>query len=284
MAAWRRGRFLRNLRRAAATGMTMPEAARDMEMPLDELRSRVDGDIEAAEIWNEARLDALIEIKNAVKEKAKEGNARAMAQVEASLRSEIAHAALDIHGIPEEKMAEIAAVNVSTLFRWRRDAGLPRNSGATTYDLPAVWAWFEQFTKQRASGAPVVDTDPLRAQKAREKELRNAELEGRLWPRETVLASLAARAQLLAETLSAAKASELGQRLDGQPAPQIARILEAFFTDVKNAASRIPEELKLPSPARTAWEALANSLEATNESDCHSPAVGLADRQGAQGC
>lgn len=264
LAAWQRGRFLRNLRRAASTGMSLAEAAHDLQIAPEDLRQRIDGDIEAAEIWNEARLDASIELKTAWKEKAKEGNARAMAQVEAALRDEIAHAVLDIHNIPEERMAEIAAVNVSTLFRWRQSAGLPRNSGATTYDLPAVWGWFEQFTKQRSSGGAVVDVDPLRAQKAREKQLRNAELEGRLWPRETVLASLAARAQLLAETLSAARASELGQRCDGQPAPQIARMLEAFFGDVKRAACQLGDELNLPAAARAAWDALVGQLGTEN--------------------
>lgn len=261
-AAWRRGRFLRDLRRAAACGMSIAEAAYDMQLTYEELSHRLSNDIEVAGIWNGARFDVSIELKTAWKEKAKEGNARAMAQVEASLRNEIAHASLDIHTLPEEKMAEVAGVNVSTLYRWRQGEGLPRNSGVATYDLQAVWQWFEGFVKRRCRGT-VVDADPLRAQKARREELQNAELEGTLWDRDTVIASLTARAQALAETLSAAKASELGQRLDGQPAPQIARTLEAFFTDAKRAACRIDDELKLPAAARDAWAALLAAIEVT---------------------
>ena len=264
--AWRRGRFLRHLRRLAASGTTVAEAAHHLGLgAASDLQEQIVTDIEVAGIWNEARLETAVDVKEQWLEKAKAGNARAMAQVETALRNEIAHAAMDIHTVPEEKMCEIAGVARMTLNRWLREKGMPRNAGEATYDLPAVWSWFEGFVKSRVTGTTPPAIEPLRAEKVRTQALRNAELEGRLWDRETVLAGLQARARLLAETLSAAKASELGQRLAGQPAPQIARILEDFFTDARGAACRIPDDCKLPAAAAAVWTKLIEALEAGKE-------------------
>jgi hypothetical protein len=255
-AAWARGRFLRYLRRLAGSGASLGEAAHALHLTPDELTERINTDAEVAGTWNEARLETAIEVKAQWLAKAKEGNARAMSQIEMTLRNEIAHAALDIHDVPTEKMLEIASISPTTLNRWWRNEGMPRNAGATTYDLPSVWIWHEKFVQRRGGRSPADNMTPLQAAKVRREELQTAQLESRLWERDKVLASLAVRAEALARALSATKAAELSQRFAGKTAPEVARGLEGFFEDARREACRFPDELLLEPEAQAMFERL----------------------------
>ena len=86
-------------------------------------------------------------------------------------------------------------------------------------------------------------------------------LEGRLCYRENVISGLVARAQTLVNALSPVRAAELSQRCDGQPAPEIAKILEDFFLDVRRAACELPSELKLPPQALAVYQQLMEALD-----------------------
>jgi len=196
--AWRRGRLLRNIRRLAATGTTIHEAAYHLNLPADELQRLVTSDIEVANHWNEARLATAVALKEQWLEKAKEGNARAIAQVQVALQNEIAHAAMDIHTVPEAKMTEIIGVSRMTLNRWLREQKMPRNAGDNTYDLPAVWSWFEGFVKRRATGVPAEKgPSALEQQRLLDLEVRR----GQLVDQGAVESGWAVRARALASIL-----------------------------------------------------------------------------------
>jgi len=193
--------------------------------------------------------------------KAKEGSLQAISAVERSLREAIAKPGVDIHNITGAMLARLVGVSGKSIWDWQK-RGL-RQNGQGAYDLAVFLPWYRDHLLSQVCVGKNSDTDPLRTQKAREKAIQVAELEGRLWPREQVMAGLAARARVLAETLSATKASELGQRLGGQPEPEIARIIEAFFIEAKRAACQLDEELRLPPAARKLWTDLMTMLSKT---------------------
>ncbi len=229
---WRRGRLLRNLRRLAGKGTTIHEAAHDLGLPVEELQRLVTTDIEVANHWNEARLETALMLKGQWLQRAAEGNVRAIAQVEAALRNEIAHAAMDIHTVPEEKMCEICGVTRQTLNRWLREEKMPRNAGETTYDLPTVWGWFEGFVKHRCQGVPAPEANPLQAVKAERLELELRARKGELVEVESVKAGLLARERALLAVLEH-RPEELAQMLAGKTKQEIKPVLEKFVEDLR---------------------------------------------------
>lgn len=243
-AAWSRGQFLRNLQGLAATGTTIAEAANRLGLPVDDLQSRLATDLELANVWNQARLTTAVEIKASWLAKAKEGNARAMAQVEIALANEIAHAAMDIHTVPEEQMCEISSVTRQTLNRWLREEAMPRNAGETTYDLPAVWIWHEAFTKKRCgAGTGPGEPDRLRDVKAERLELELAARKGELLSLDSVKEGLLARERALLAVLEHVP-EQYSHLLAGKTHQEIQRTLEQLAKDLMVAWCRgIKEQL-----------------------------------------
>ncbi len=241
-AAWSRGQFLRNVQALAATGASVAEAANRLGLAADDLQGRLASDLELANIWNQARLNTAIELKAGWLAKAKEGNARAMAQVEIALANEIARAAMDIHTVPEHQMCQIAGVTRQTLNRWLREEAMPRNAGETTYDLPAVWAWHETFTKKRcgtASGAG--EPDRLRDVKAERLELELAARKGELVSVESVKAGILARERALLAVLEHLP-EQYSHPLAGRTEQEVRRILEQLCRDLTGAWCRAIEQ------------------------------------------
>jgi len=237
-AAWSRGQFLRNLQGLAATGTTVAETANRLGLPVEELQSRLATDLELANVWNQARLTTAVEIKASWLAKAKEGNARAMAQVEISLANEIARAAMDIHTVPEDQMCEITTVTRQTLNRWLREEAMPRNAGETTYDLPAVWIWHEAFTRKRCgAGTGPSEPDRLRDVKAERLELELAARKGELISLDSVKEGLLARERALLAVLEHVP-EQYGHILAGKTHQEIQRTLEQLAKDLMVAWCR----------------------------------------------
>lgn len=231
-AAWYRGQFFRNIRLLAATGTTIAEAANRLGLTVDDLQTRLASDMELANIWNQSRLTTAVEIKEGWLAKAKEGNARAMAQVEIALANEIARAAMDIHTVPEDQMCMISGVTRQTLNRWLREEAMPRNAGETTYDLPAVWLWYEGFIKKRCGfNLDSNKSSRLHDAKAERIELDLAKLKGALVPLESVKGGILAREESLKAILEHVP-EQYGHILAGKTHQEIQRVLEQLAKDL----------------------------------------------------
>jgi hypothetical protein len=231
-AAWRRGQLLRNLRRLAGVGATRHEAAHDLEMALEDFEALVSKDLEAAEIWNSGKLETAVKVKESLLANAMEGKAQAIKQLENVLRSEIAHAQFNVHRVAEPLVCEIFGVTRQSLNIWHREKGCPRNAGETTYDLPAMLAWFEKFIRAKVSGQAAPDVNPLQAVKAERLELELRTRKGELVEVESVKAGLLARERALLAILEH-RPEELAQMLAGKTKQEIKPVLEKFFEDLR---------------------------------------------------
>lgn len=254
-AAWRRGRLLRYIRRLGAKGATETEAAHELRIGLVEFQELLRTDIEAASHWNEARLDTVIWLKGQYLEKAAEGNARAMAQVENVLRAEIAHAQFNLQRVSEPLICEAFGVTRQCLNLWHRERGLPRNAGETTYDLPAVIAWYAGFLRAKHGAQAVIDTDPLRALKAERMQMDLAADRGELVARDEVVAALVARQQVTVRALERL-CEELPPAAEGKTADQIRPIVEGHCRQARTKLCEVPDVLKLSDDKAAALAAV----------------------------
>lgn len=238
--AWKRGRFLRNLRGLAATAATIGEAADALEIERDRLKEMLVTDREAADVWNQARLETTIQVKRAMVEKAKAGSPAAAKQVESILRSEIARPSVDFRRLTIAEMVEVTGKTRQTLHDWHIKGGLPRNSDKT-YSLVEFVPWLEEFAARKVARGPgkaaLATSNPLAAIKAEKMEVDLQRQRGELLDRREVLAGQIARHQNLLNSLNR-KNEELAMLCDGQDSAKIAQILQTFFEDVRAGSAR----------------------------------------------
>lgn len=228
-AAWRRGRLLRDLRRLASVGATRHEAAHDLNIDLPSFERLVSEDIEAAEIWNTGKLETAIRVKESLLANAEAGKAQAIKQLENVLRSEIAHAAFNVQRVPESIVTEIFGVTRMTLNTWHREKGCPRNGGETTYDLPAMIAWFEQWTRAKAGIVPA-DKGPsaLEQQRLLDLQVRKRELVAK----DAVEAGWSLRARALVSILERMP-EQLAPMAAGKTKEQLRPMLQNLADDIR---------------------------------------------------
>jgi len=249
-AAWERGRFLRNLRRLAATAATITEAAQSLGMEADKLGEVLNSDIEAADMWNQARLAVTIDIKTALVAAAKEGKAAAIKNIEMILQREIAHGRTDFSRLSIDEMCQVTGRTRQTLHEWYTNQGLSRNSDKT-FDLKTFLFWFENYVLRKADhrgSKTLAETDPLKAAKTEKLEINLAKEKKNLLDREQVMAGVLARYQMMINSFNR-KADELAMLCHGQPPAKITELLNNFFTEVLGAQCQVPEELALPPAA-----------------------------------
>jgi hypothetical protein len=164
--------------------------------------------------------------------KAGEGNVRAIAQVQAALQNEIAHAAMDIHTVPEAKMEEIAGVTRQTLNRWLREEKMPRNAGEATYDLPTVWSWFGDFVKRRCQGTSAQPVNPLQLEKAKDLEMRRRQRQGELVELAAVEAGWLVRERALVSVLERVP-EQYAAMAAGKTRQQLLPMFKALVDDIR---------------------------------------------------
>lgn len=264
--AWDRGRMLRNLQQFAATAVTIAEAEDALGMETGKLKELLETDLEVADIWNEARLQTIIDIKRALVDSAKDGRPAAAKQIEGILRREIAHPKVDFRHLPIAVMVEMTGKTRQTIHDWTTKHGLPRNADKT-YDLAEFLRWFESFTikKVNTSGKPsLADIDPLKSVKAEKLKTDLQKQKGQLLDRGQVITGQLARLQSLVNSL-ARKPEELAMLCHGQPPAKIARILNTFFDDVRRQQCEVPAELQLPPDLAKQFAELLEKLRPEGE-------------------
>lgn len=245
-AAWERGRFLKNIQQLAATAATITEACEALSLEPGTLDEMLKSDIEVADIWKEARTATIIKIKTARVDSAIGGNATAAKQVEAILRREIVHPAVDFTHLTTDQMISITGKSRQTIHDWQTKYSMPRNSDKS-FNLASFIVWFEGYVFKKAdngSGPAVVKLDPLRQSKADELQMRLDKQRGQLLDRGMVIAGMVARHQSLVSSLDR-KSEQLSLACVGKPQPQIASVLDDFFSQVRDSMCQVPETLRL---------------------------------------
>lgn len=247
--AWRRGRFLRDLGGLARTVVTVSEAARKLKLASGkELREILDGDDEAADIWEQNRLDVFIETKSAFVELAREGNQAAIKAVEWLLREQApGTGGGDFKRVTTAELVAITARTRQTVHDWVTKFALPRNADKT-FDLTEFVAWFERFVLVKAGKESRPATmNPFQARKAELMDIEIDRQKARLLDRQEVLAGIAARYERLVHARR--KIDELAAECAGLDRERIADICGRFFDEIISFQKQDFEELRLPEPA-----------------------------------
>jgi len=254
-AAWERGQFLRKLEKAASIAQSLSQAATWLKVPGGgpELRRMLDGDDEARDVWDSAWLAAEMDVKTAIVEAAKAGNAQAIKTVETWLRTESVAGSggpgkANFSRVTMMQLTEIFGVTRQAIDLWVRNKSCPRNADGT-FSMRDVIHWFERYVeaKSTAGGKPA-DIDPMRTLKTKKIEMELDQQLGRLLDRDTVIAGQVARFQAVANSL-AALGREVAPMLENQSLLRIREILENWRINVLNEQKRIPAELDLPDGA-----------------------------------
>jgi len=264
--AFRRGQFLRQLKEFAGVVATVSEAAHKLGLTSGEaLREILDSDAEAADIWHKTRLDTIVAARKALLDAAKDGNQTAIRAVESYLREEkqAAGPAADLTHMPQKEICELFGLSRVTLNDWEQKYSIPRN-GDKTYNLGELIRWYSEFAKKRFSGK-AESSDKLRDLKAEKMQLELAESRGQLLDRESVIAGLVARWQLIVGAFKY-KRRELASTLHGQTVERIDDGLSRFFEDLQREWLSVPEFLKLPAEAGAKFMELLTMLNEANDS------------------
>ena len=248
--AWDRGRFLRNLKAMARTGINVSEAAKKLGLGNGlALRSMLDEDAEVRDIWEQTRLEVYCEIKEALVDEAKGGNPVAIRAVENFLQEEKERPGFEPSRVTMGQLAEITGKNRKTIHDWFTKEGLPRNADKT-FDLGIFLAWFEDYTLQkvRVPGGrePPIFTDPLRQMRAEKLKVELAKHRDQLLDRDEVIMGQIAWVQNIVSFCERG-IGELSRLCSSQPREKIAEIARVFFQDLHIAAAKVPKELNLPA-------------------------------------
>jgi len=260
--AWDRGRFLRNLRGLAMTGVSVSNAAKKLGFANGQvLRAMIDEDQEVGDLWDQTQLEIYIEIKSAIVEAAKEGKVDAVRAVESFLLDEKEWPETDLSRITKIQLVEITGKTPQTINNWLNKYGLPRNADKT-FDVGVVWAWNEEFLLKKASGGkePAVELDPLKAMKAEKLKLDLARHRNELLDRELVMAGLLARHQIVISWADH-RAEELAWLCRGQKPERIVQLIKEAIAELRRDLCKVPEELRLPDTAEKLFQKTLESLK-----------------------
>lgn len=248
-AAWERGRFLRNLAALAGVVETVSEAAGKLKLSSgSELRSILDLDPEAANIWDQTRLDTRIKTRQGLLKAVEDGNQQAIRVVENYLRDDqrAAAAGQDMKKLLQRQVAELFGVTRITVKNWVDSHGCPQNADGS-FDLGQVIRWNMNYQSRRAGGH-VEPTDKLRDLKAETMALQLSEKKGELLPRDEVIAGLIARWSNIVGAFKYRR-RELASMCHNQTVEGIEDILGRFFAELQGRQLEIPEFLSLPADA-----------------------------------
>jgi len=246
--AWKRGRFLRNLRGLARTGASVPQAAKKLGLANGRLlRAMIDEDAEVGDLWDQTQLEVYIEIKTAIVEAAKEGKADAVRMVESFLLDEKERPEFDPSHITILQLTEITNKSRQTIHEWFTKFGLPRNADKT-FDLSIFLVWYEEFLLKKASAGkgPAVVRSPTRILKDEKLEMELAEKRDELLDRSEVIIGQVAWVQNIV-TFCERGIEEISRLCSSQPREKIAEIAKGFFRDLHTEAAKVPKELRLPA-------------------------------------
>ena len=259
--AWDRGRFLRNLRDLARTGVSISEASKKLGFANGRaLRSMIDEDVEVGDLWNQTQLDVYIDIKSALIDAAKEGKADAVRAVESFLLKEKEQPEFDPSHVTTLQLTELTGKARQRIHEWHTKYGLPRNTDKT-FDLSIFLAWNEEFLIGKASAekGPAAVLDPLKQIKAERLKLELKKHRGEVLDREEVMAGLIARHQIVISWANH-RAEELAWLCRGQKPERIVQLIKEAIAELRRDLCKIPEELRLPDITEKLFQKTLESL------------------------
>lgn len=259
-AAFERGRFLRNIAEFGGKNYTIPEAGGELGLKSGELDKIFATDFEAADIWNQSRLQTLLAIKSKWLEMVGMASPAALKQLEKLMSRGIVQPAADLTHITSKQLQELTRRSRQTVeYEWPKTHGLVRNSDAT-YNLYVFFPWFEEFVvRTRIGTSPKQSESAATAEKARKYKMENDERQGRLLPRDKVIAGLTARMQTTLRIFYKA--------LIEQKDPYIKQTLERAFEEIRRELAAVPPELKLSEEQTEKMKELLNDVSATDFTD-----------------
>ena len=248
-AAWQRGQFLRNLRNLASVPVTMDEAARRLNLAnADELRTILDNDIEAANLWLQIRQDAFLRIKLALVKTALDGNQAAIRAVENLLHTEAS--LKNGFGINSVRISEICSLTGRTrtlVYKWVRNHGLSVSEDKTV-ELSVFFPWFENYLQTIHPKVDSQQIQRLHQMKAERIEVALKRQRHELLPREDVMTAILGRHQVLINAVRQ-KAPHIASLCHGQKLERIIKIITDSLTDICWQLCEPPCELYLPEAA-----------------------------------
>ncbi|HUV67027.1 MAG TPA: hypothetical protein VMW24_24280 [Sedimentisphaerales bacterium] len=256
-AAFDRGRLLRNLVELAPVAMVHDAAKRLKDLGFTQfesaqnLRDFLDADAEARELWESARVNGWIGVRQSLWEAAKGGNAKAISMMEKwalDRQREGGEPGVNFGRVRVSQMAELFAVRRETIHEWYTQKGLPQNLDGT-FDLHRAIPWYEDHAIKKAvrSRDAVSPLNPFQTVKTERERLRLEQDRGELIERGAVIGFQVSMLQNVANAFNAM--ADLANRVFGQPREQIVARLEEFGDEVMAKLQHVPAELKLTAAA-----------------------------------
>ena len=250
----------------AAAPAEKAEAAHALGMDLEVFEKMLAADLEAAGVWNQARIDTAVEMKRQLRKLADRGKRYAIEAVVRTLREGAVRPNVDFNRVELADVALVCGVSRQTVHSWVSRFGAPQNKEDKTYSLIAMFKWYERFIPQRMDAGkvkvPAEVSDPLRAETARMRRVQVEKAIGRLLPRDEVIAGIIARHQQLLNAVSG-KAEEMALALADQPADVVVKALTEFFDGIKGDLCYVPDELRLGDAAKEKMLELMELIGAT---------------------
>jgi len=270
-AAFDRGRLLRYLVELAPN-TDMHSAARKLKQLGFEqfesgqtLRDFLDGDSEAFDLWETARVNGEIENWKSLRDTAKDGNVPAIKLLDKWTvdrqreKGETASSANFFH-ISVSQMAELFGTTRQTIHAWYTEKGLPQNADGS-FDLFRAIGWYGDFTmKKVVRGRDAIS--PLNAFQAVKTERERLKLEqdrGELIERGAAIGFSTSMMQNVVNAFNSI--SDLANRVFGQPREEIVSRLEDFRDDVMAKLQHVPAELKLSDEAMAKLKEFYESIQ-----------------------
>jgi len=249
-SAWERGRFLRDLKDLAARDASVSQAAKKLRLPNGRaLREILDRDPEAGDIWERTKLNVWLDIRQALIEEAKGGNAAAIRALEDFGDEEKERPGFDPSRISSRQLTELTGRNRKTIHEWHTKFGLARNADKT-FDLGVFLAWFEDFCLRKAArgNSEAGPLNPFQQVKTERERLKLLEDRGELVNIGRTLGWQLAQLQNIMNVFE--KTADYANLMFGQPREQIVCVLEDLRDSVAARLQHVPEFLKLSDSAR----------------------------------
>lgn len=272
-SAYDRGRLLRTLVKTAPNSLINEAATKLKNLGFtqfksgQDLRDFLDKDVEANQLWEEARVNAAIENRENLRTAASGGNVKAIELLDKWLvdrQRETTEAGADFNRVAVNQMAELFGVTRITIYEWRTQKGLPSNIDGS-FDLHNAITWFEDYTLKKAvrGNNPVSLINPLQQVKTERQRLQLEQERGELVEREAFIAWRCAILQNIVNVFNAI--TDLANRVFGQSREEIVSRLEEFRDDVMAKIQHVPAELKLGPEAIKKLEELDEIIKPGRE-------------------
>jgi len=252
--AYDRGRLLRYLVELAPKAMIYEAARRLKDLGFSQfetaqdLRDFLDGDAEANELWETARVNGWIANREALVKTAGQGNVAAIKLMDkwaVDRQRETGEAGSANFGrVGVNQAAELFGVARETIHEWRTEKGLPANIDGT-FDLHRAIQWYEDYTLKKAvrGKGEVGPLNPFQQVKTERERLQLEKDRGELIEREAVVGFQVVMMQNVVNAFHGA--ADLANRCFGQPREEIVARLEEFSDEVMGKLQHVPAELKL---------------------------------------